>query len=89
MSVVETFEMEVVDPDAPMLRLVPRPYGPLASAKDASERTHAESFIVSVKMMVPAVEIIVVDRDRLSSLDWAEVEAPGLTNPLFITASVE
>lgn len=89
MSVVETFEMEVVDPDAPMLRLVPSPYGPLASAKDASERTHANSFIMSVKMMVPAVEIIVVDRDRLSSLDWAEVEAPGLPNPLFITASVE
>ena len=89
MSVVETFEIDVVDPDAPMLRLVPRPYGPLASAKDASERTHAESFIVSVKMMVPAVEIIVVDRDRLSSLDWVEVEAPGLTNPLFITASLE
>ena len=89
MSVVETFEIEVVDPEAPMLRLVPSPYGPLASAKDASERTHANSFIVSVKMMVPAVEIIAVDRDRLSSLDWAEVEAPGLTNPLFITSSVE
>ena len=81
--------MEVVYPDAPILRLVPRPYGPLASAKDASERTHADSFIVSVKLMVPAVEIIVVDRDRLSSLDWAEVEAPGLTSPLFINASVE